>query len=162
MLSKTKIQRGETFQGTILLKNIGDDAAVIPWSSDARLGNRPSNAVEHEYEQGWFDVELIAPKTRVPLESESRSFPLYGSRSAPVSRLRIAPGQSIVAKFSFVVEGKKTLSASLPIQAGAAAIKAEWRQVRYTWRRNGCEVNIGYFNHRYREDQNAVDVNILH
>jgi len=157
-LSKTSFERGETLQATILMKNIGSDAVVIPWVADSRLSIRPAGTVQYDYEVGWFDVELSTPQKGVPLELKSVSTSLYSSPSVPESSLRIEPGQWVVVKFIFVIEKKRILSEGLPIDTGSAVIRAEWRQVRFTWRRHGCTVNMGYFNHRYQGAQTAVDV----
>jgi len=157
-LTKTNFERGETLQATILMKNIGSDAVVIPWVADSRLGIRPAGTVQYEYEKGWFDVELSTPKTRVPLELESVSKSLYSSPSVPDSSLRIEPGQSVVVKFNFLIEEKRKLSEKMPIDSGTAVIRVEWRQVRFTWRRHACTVNLGYFNHQYPGAEGSVGI----
>jgi hypothetical protein len=36
-----------------------------------------------------------------------------------------------------------------------------WRQARYTWHRDGCTVETGYFSYDYQEDASPVSIEIL-
>ena len=162
MLSKETFERGEIIDGQILMQNVGLDAVVIPWSSDPQVSNRPSGAVQHEYEMGWFELELRGTgKIRVPLESESESSFLYSSDSNSKSSLRIESGQWVIAKFKFLVEEKQKLSAFLTLKTGKGEINARWRQARYTWQRDGCTVETGYFNYDYQEDAKPVSIEVI-
>jgi hypothetical protein len=159
---KKEVDRSEKVEATIVLKNVGKDAVVIPWSSNPDVSKRPTGKLLHEYEQAWFDAELMGSnKISLPLETESVSMNLYSSPVVPGSTLTLQPGQWIVAKASFVIAANYKSSAGMPIEMGRAEIKVEWRQVRYTWRSSGCTVKTEYFNYGYKEDQNAVEVNIL-
>jgi hypothetical protein len=40
-----------------------------------------------------------------------------------------------------------------------AEVRAQWRQARYTWHRDGCTVETGYFD--YQEDARPVSIEIL-
>jgi len=160
--NKNEIDRNGTLQGTILMKNVGTGPVVIPWSSNPDVSKRPRDILRHEYEQGWFDAELTgSSKIKVPLETESVSMFLYSSPTVPGSTLTLEPGQWIVATASFVIAERRRCCERLPIETGKAAIKVEWRQVRYTWERSGCTVKTGYFNYGYQEDQNVVGVDVL-
>src|SRR5207245_7030281 len=106
-----------------LMRNVGLDAVVIPWSSDPQVSKRQSGVVQHAYEMGWFELELTGVgKTKVPLESESESSLLYSSQSNSKSSLRIEPGQWVIAKFKFLLEERQNLSVLLPLKAGKAKI----------------------------------------
>jgi|ERR1700674_240752 hypothetical protein len=161
-LPKEQFERGEIADGQVLMQNVGPDAILIPWSSDPQVSNRPRGAIQHEYEVGWFELELKgAGNVSVPLESESESIFLYSSDSNSRSSLRIEPGQWVIAKFKFLLEEKQKLSVSLPLKPGKAEISVKWRQARYTWHRDGCAVETGYFNYDLHQDAKPVSIEIL-
>jgi hypothetical protein len=161
-LAKQTIHRGETVDGQVLLRNVGSEAVVIPWSVDPEIRKHPPDVAQHEYELGWFELELIAKnKQVVPLESESQIFSLGSSESDPESKLRLEPGQWVTAKIRFAIVEKRKLSVLLPIKPGQAEISAQWRQARYTWHRNGCTVETGYFSYDYQENARPVSIEIL-
>jgi hypothetical protein len=161
-LSKKTFRPGETVDGQVLMRNVGTDAIVIPWNPNSQLANRPSNVTQHEYEIGWFELELKGKGTlKIPLESESVSMFLYSSESDSRSTLRVEPGQWITAKLKFLLEEKQILSVLLPVKPGKAEIGVQWRQARYTWKRDGCAVQTGYFNYDYQQDTKAVGIEIV-
>jgi hypothetical protein len=161
-LAKQTVHRGETVDAQVLMRNVGDEVVVIPWSVDPEISQHPPNAVQQEYELGWFELELIAKNERgVPLESESQTFFLGSSESNPRSTLRLEPGQWLTAKIRFALDEKRILSVLLPIKPGKAEVSAQWRQARYTWHRDGCTVETGYFSYDYQEDARPVSIEIL-
>jgi hypothetical protein len=161
-LPKQTLERGERIEAQIQLENVGSDAVVIPWSSDPHTSKRPSGVVEHEYEMGWFDFQLKnADKRKTSVSLESQSNFLYASTSNPDSVLRIEPGQWLLAKIQFLVEGKRNLSVSLPINLGKAEISAEWRQARFTWQKDGCAVKTGYLSYVYEEHMQPIPITVV-
>jgi len=143
-LPKETFKPGEIVDGQLLMQNVGFGPIVIPWGSDPKVINRPRDALYHECERGWLDVELKgAAKLSVPLESESESTSLYSSEPVSFRILQIEPGQWVIVRFKFLLEEKRQLSASLPLKPGKAEISVEWRQARYTWQRDGCAVETG-------------------
>jgi hypothetical protein len=161
LLKEPKLRVAETVQAIVLLRNTGHETIEIPWNSDPLTQREASGIMRHEYEEGFFEIELHGlGKMSVPLEIESVSMPLYSALSVPGSSLRIEPGQWITAKLSFVLEEDRKLSVMLPIEAGSAELRAEWRQVRFTWNASGCEVRHRYYSHRYREERKAVGVEV--
>jgi hypothetical protein len=161
-LAKQIVHQGETVDAQVLMRNIGSEAVVIPWSVDPEIRKHSPDAVQHEYELGWFELELVAKNRRgVPLESESQTFFLGSSESNPQSKLRLEPGQWVTAKIRFAIDEKRHLSVLLPIKPGKAEVSAHWRQARYTWHRDGCTVETGYFSYDYQEDARPVSIEIL-
>jgi len=75
--------------------------------------------------------------------------------------LRVEPGQWITANLKFLLEEKQILSVLLPVKPGKAEIGVQWRQARYTWKRDGCAVQTGYFNYDYQQDTKAVGIEIV-
>lgn len=161
VLSKNVFERRDTVEGKVVMQNIGPTAIAIPWSLDPRVGKRPKEVIQNEYEMGWFELELKGfGKVSVPLESGSESSPLYSSPSNPLTRLSIEPGQTVVIKLKFRLEEKRKLSALVEIKPGKAEIGAKWRQANFTWRRDGCAVQTGYFSYDYQEDVKPASVEI--
>jgi hypothetical protein len=160
--AKQIVHQGETVDAQVLMRNVGSEAVVIPWSVDPEIRKHLPDAVQHDYELGWFELELLAMNGRgVPLESESQTFPLGSSESNPQSKLRLEPGQWVTAKIRFAIDEKRNLSVLLPIKPGKAEVSAHWRQARYTWRRDGCTVETGYFSYDYKENASPVSIEIL-
>ena len=161
-LSKETVHRGEIVNAQILMQNVGLDAIVIPWSLDPEIRKHPSGTVQHEYELGWFELELKGRgKIRIPLESESESAFLNSSESNPQSRLRLEPGQWVTAKIRFVLKEKEKLSVLEPVKSGTNEISVRWRQARYTWRRDGCTIETGYFSYDYEQDTRPLGIEIV-
>lgn len=158
-LPKRTFHPGEIVDSQVVLRNVGMDALVIPWSVDPQVAKRPGNVTQHEYEIGSFELELRgAGKMRIPLESESESNFLYSSELNSTSGLRVEPGQWITAKFRFVMEQKRILSVILPMKAGKMEISVQWRQTRHTWKRDGCSVQAGYYNYEYQTDAKPIGI----
>jgi len=42
------------------MRNVGSEAVVIPWSVDPEILIPSPDAVQHEYELGWFELELVS------------------------------------------------------------------------------------------------------
>jgi hypothetical protein len=161
-LAKQTAHRGETVDAQVLMRNVGSEAVVIPWSVDPEIREHAPNAVQHEYELGWFELELTAKNERgVPLESESQTLSLASSELKPRSTLRLEPGRWVTAKIRFAIDEKQILSSLLPLNPGTAEVSAHWRQARYTWHRVGCTVEAGYFSYDYQEDVHPVSIEIL-
>ncbi len=161
-LANQTVRRGQTVDAQVLLRNIGSKAVVIPWSLDPEIRKHSPDADQHEYELGWFELQLITKnKRRVPLESESQTLLLSSSESRQGSKLRLEPGQWVTAKVRFVIDEKRNLSVLLPVKPEKAQVSAQWRQARYTWHRDGCTVNTGYFSYDYQEDARPVTIEIL-
>jgi len=160
MLSKETFERGEIIDGQVLVQNVGLDAIVIPWSSDPQISERPNGAVQYEYEMGWFELKL-GGAAKIRVESESESSFLYSSELNSKSTLRIEPGQWLIAKVKFVLDEKQTSSVLTPLKRGKAEIGVQWRQARYTWHRDGCAVQTGYFNYDYQQDAKPISIEIV-
>jgi hypothetical protein len=159
-LAKQTVRRGEIVDGQVQLRNIGSEAVVIPWGLDPEIRKHSPGADQHEYELGWFELQLIAKNKRtVPLESQTLF--VGSSESNPGSKLRLEPGQWVTAKIRFAVDEKRNLSLLLPIKPGKAEVSAQWRQARYTWRRNSCNIETGYFTYDYQESARPVSIEIL-
>src|ERR1700687_372549 len=118
-LVKQIVHQGETVDAQVQMRNVGSEAVVIPWSVEPEIRKHSPDAVQHEYELGWFELELVAKNRRgVPLESESQTFFLGSSESNPQSKLRLEPGQWVTAKIRFAIDEKLNLSVLLPIKPG--------------------------------------------
>jgi hypothetical protein len=160
--AKQIVRQHETVDAQVLVRNVGSEAVVIPWTVDPEIRKHSPDVVQHEYELGWFELELAAENGRgVPLESESQTFFLGSSESNPQSKLRLEPGQWVTAKIRFAIDEKRNLSVSLAIKPGKAEVSARWRQARYTWHRDGCTVETGYFSYDYQEDASLMSIEIL-
>ena len=160
-LPKNTFEHGETVQSSILIRNVGTDAIVIPWSLDSNVSIRPKDVSQFAYDMGWFELNLKDPgKKEVPLDAESQSHFLYGSVSAPGSSLRINPGEWVTLKLRFLLDQRRTSSVLVPIKTGDATIEVAWRQARFEWKADGCAVQTGYFTYQFQEDAKPIKIKV--
>jgi hypothetical protein len=155
-LPKDTFRRGETVEGDVLMENVGADPILIPWNTDPRVSIRPKGTSEYAYEMGWFELKLKdGGSLEVPLESASQSNFLYSSAT-----LNINSGEWATFKLRFVIDERRTSSARRPIKTGGADIAIEWRQARFEWKADGCNVNTGYFSYVYQEDAKPIRIKV--
>jgi hypothetical protein len=153
-LPKNTFRRGETVDGNVLIKNVGADPILIPWDTDPRISVRPKDTSEHAYEMGWFELTLRDGRDlRIRLVSQSNS--LYSSATPNLN-----PGEWAGFKLRFLIDERRTSSARRPIPTGVAYIAIEWRQARFEWKTEGCNVNTGYFSYIYQEDAKPITVKV--
>jgi hypothetical protein len=65
-----------------------------------------------------------------------------------------------VARFDFILEDDRKSSAGRRLKSGKADITTRWRQALYTWRREGCKIEAGYFSYDYKTESNPVALDL--
>jgi len=162
-----KVLNGETFslgervKGEVVVRNVGSEEVRIPWTIDPDLSTPKVGSLQHDYDVGWFEVEFKnKDASGVRLESGSVSNFLHSSPSAPGTSLQLEPGQWVVAKFDFILEQDHKSSAGQRLKSGKADVTARWRHALYTWRREGCKIETGYFNYNYKTESKPVVVEL--
>jgi hypothetical protein len=159
-LPNDTFKRGEMVDGKISMQNVGVGPILIPWNTDPHISIRPKDASQYAYEMGWFELRLKDGRdVEVPLESASLSNFLYSSASHP-GILNVNPGEYAIFKLRFLIDERRTSSVRRSLKTGDAHIEIEWRQARYEWQADGCNVNTGYFTYIYQEDAKPIKIKV--
>jgi hypothetical protein len=161
ILNGTSFVPGDRVKSEVLLKNVGTEPVDLPWTVNPKIALPSPNSLQHEYEKGWFELELNGQHaTGIRLFSESLSNSLYSSPSAPRTSLHLDPGQWIAARVDFILEEDHKSSVGRRVTSGKATVVARWRQARYTWKQEGCKIDMGYYSYRFKIDSKPTDVEV--
>jgi hypothetical protein len=156
-LSNENPVTGSEVQGNVQLRNSGQYAITIPWSTDPNIIEKGQNSNRLQWEEGHFDIELKRSYELLVNLSQS----LYGSRFSAGSELTIQPGEWVTAFIKFKLTSNYATSGK-SVRKGKRDLYVEWEQSRNSKGIRNCAVTTGWFHYRnyYRQQNPTITINV--
>jgi hypothetical protein len=150
---------GAEFQVEIKLKNTGNVAFQIPWSTDRNTAKAGSDPDSIDYESGQFEVSVNDGTGNERL-LKPLSGRFLGSKYSTGSQITIAPGQWVTAVIKLKLEPEYSFGADL--KAGPAKLAATWSQEHRHWHLDHikCEAWQGTYLYSGYYDQHATPAEV--
>lgn len=145
-LSSQTLEVGGYGRAEVRLKNVGENAISIPWSTDSGLIRKAPNPDVLRWEQANLGIVLLDKKnSRIALKTAD--WPLYGSKFVSGSQLTLKPGEWITAFLDFKVEDLYHIVTAPEFPLGESRILLEWGQASRAWGRENCGWNRAWFDY---------------
>lgn len=160
-LSSEKLEVGSDFLAEIRLKNIGDKAINIPWSTDPSVIQRGPSPDHLQWEQANFRI-VLKNKQNHTIALKGAEPSLYGTEFASGTQLTIKPGEWIAAFVNFKVEDMYHIVPENQFRLGESRLFLEWHQALRRWDRAKCGWNRVWFAYAgyYKQEHPTVPVQI--
>lgn len=145
-LRSQTLEVGSDGQAEVRLKNVGEKAINIPWSTDPGITQKAPNPDVIRWEQANLGIVLL-DKTNRRIALRTADWPLYGSKFVSGSRLTLKPGEWITAFLDFKVEDRYHIVTASQFPLGEARLFLEWGQASRTWGHEKCGWNRAWFDY---------------
>jgi hypothetical protein len=154
-VSNENVSVGGEVQGHARLRNSGNHAIQIPWSTDPDV-TRHSPDPNH---QTWQYGSLSASFKGTDLKTES--WPLYGSKYVPGSMLTLRPGEWVAFDFKFKLAPESPIPGE-SINTGDGQLRVEWDQADRTLDIANCAAVRGFFSYDgyYRQENTSITIKV--
>jgi hypothetical protein len=145
-LNSQTLEVGGDGEAEIRLKNVGETAINIPWSTDSGVIQKVPNPDVLRWEQANLGIVLLDKKnSRIALKTAD--WPLYGSKFVSGSQLTLKPGEWVTAFLGFKVEDLYHIVKIPEFPLGEARLFLEWGQAARVWGHEKCGWNRAWFDY---------------
>jgi hypothetical protein len=161
-LSSQTLEVGGESQAEVRLKNVGETAINIPWSTDSAVIQKAPNPDVLQWEQADIGIVLV-DKENKRIALETAQWPLYGSKFVATSQLTLKPGEWITAFVDFKVEDLYHIVGFAEFPVGESRLFLEWGQAARAWSHEKCGWNRAWFDYGgdyYKQEHPTIAVQV--